>query len=439
VAEKQGARNLVLKTLTPLWTGGMDGVTDRLHETGFTGSLRWWYEVIVRGWGGRACDPFEHECESGRVCDACAQFGATGLRRKFCLRVEGGDRLNYNGLLNIRPRGSAQKRGWYLGAGITGAVQCQIIPLDKDFNLNHVLIPLKLASGWGGIGAKTQSGYGVVAVSAADDGNINPDLNALDLPGSNASPTGLPDLREMFFLKVRFEAQNNAWWESAKGIHWVLNPVNEQGKIDQGKQLFHKRVLKEWVVSNVVPLSPVIKDWLRFQSGFIKEQWASRYVFGHIFQEANLCIQCGSNQVRENKNDSEKRGKPYFCPRCKSPKKIGQVYQTSGRLKTNVFISNAYKKGDTWEIRLWGWLPKEQDYLPSTFNRDDFLNRLKEAFSPGGAFWSSGYLGGVSCREIIWREFNSERDSFRREEDVKVFLQSLLDGKEKNEEVNEQA
>lgn len=40
-----------LKTLTPLWTGGADGKSDRLHATGIIGSLRWWYEVVVRELG----------------------------------------------------------------------------------------------------------------------------------------------------------------------------------------------------------------------------------------------------------------------------------------------------------------------------------------------------------------------------------------------------
>ena len=44
-------------TLTPLWTGGVDGTMDRIHETGILGSLRWWYESIVRGLGGSACNP----------------------------------------------------------------------------------------------------------------------------------------------------------------------------------------------------------------------------------------------------------------------------------------------------------------------------------------------------------------------------------------------
>ena len=43
-----------LKTLTPLWTGGVDKTCDRLHETGLIGSLRWWYEALVRGLGGYA-------------------------------------------------------------------------------------------------------------------------------------------------------------------------------------------------------------------------------------------------------------------------------------------------------------------------------------------------------------------------------------------------
>ncbi len=51
-----------LSTLTPIWTGGADGRSDRLHVTGIMGSLRWWYEVMVRSVGGNACDPGTHSC-----------------------------------------------------------------------------------------------------------------------------------------------------------------------------------------------------------------------------------------------------------------------------------------------------------------------------------------------------------------------------------------
>jgi CRISPR-associated protein Cmr1 len=81
---------IILKTLTPLWTGGVDGTCDCLHETGLIGSLRWWYEALVRGLGGYACDPTsEDRCpdKDGRHCVACELFGCTGWARKFRLRT----------------------------------------------------------------------------------------------------------------------------------------------------------------------------------------------------------------------------------------------------------------------------------------------------------------------------------------------------------------
>ena len=79
-----------LKTLTPLWTGGVDQQCDRLHETGLIGSIRWWYEALIRGLDGSACDPTSQDrCpdDSGKRCVACQLFGCTGWSRRFRLRV----------------------------------------------------------------------------------------------------------------------------------------------------------------------------------------------------------------------------------------------------------------------------------------------------------------------------------------------------------------
>jgi CRISPR-associated protein Cmr1 len=81
---------ITIQTLTPLWTGGVDQTTDRLHETGLLGSLRWWYEALARGLGGYACDPTsEDRCpdKDGKHCAACELFGCTGWARKFRLIV----------------------------------------------------------------------------------------------------------------------------------------------------------------------------------------------------------------------------------------------------------------------------------------------------------------------------------------------------------------
>ena len=95
-----------IKTLTPLWTGGVDaGKVDRIHETSILGSLRWWFEVFVRGMGGMVNDPTQDErsgfdqeeyeqskAKDERVrlretglCDASQIFGATGWRQQFPL------------------------------------------------------------------------------------------------------------------------------------------------------------------------------------------------------------------------------------------------------------------------------------------------------------------------------------------------------------------
>ncbi len=103
---------LKVKTLTPLWTGGVDGICDQIHETGIIGSMRWWYEAIVRGLGGYACDPtskdkeercsldykkFQKALDSGKttqkaldeqICPVCQLFGCTGWSRKFRVDID---------------------------------------------------------------------------------------------------------------------------------------------------------------------------------------------------------------------------------------------------------------------------------------------------------------------------------------------------------------
>ena len=103
---------LEIRTLTPIWTGDADGKCTEIKETGIIGSMRWWYEAIVRGMGGYACDPtssdsckfdtdrYENALENGKnienalavglkkVCPACRLFGCTGWRRRFRAEIE---------------------------------------------------------------------------------------------------------------------------------------------------------------------------------------------------------------------------------------------------------------------------------------------------------------------------------------------------------------
>lgn len=42
---------------TPLWSADATRQAHRVECTGLVGSLRTWYEALVRGVGGWACDP----------------------------------------------------------------------------------------------------------------------------------------------------------------------------------------------------------------------------------------------------------------------------------------------------------------------------------------------------------------------------------------------
>lgn len=97
------SKTWTLQALTDIWTGDADGRPDRLITTGLLGSIRWWFEVLVRGLGGRACDPtsdvrcpdshVKDPTKPGHHCVVCELFGCTGWARKFrfaVLKLENG-------------------------------------------------------------------------------------------------------------------------------------------------------------------------------------------------------------------------------------------------------------------------------------------------------------------------------------------------------------
>lgn len=97
-------RVYTIKALTDIWTGDADGKGERLITTGLLGSIRWWFEVLVRGLGGSACDPsledrknyprssrcpaqVNERTKDGHHCVVCELFGCTGWARKFRFQV----------------------------------------------------------------------------------------------------------------------------------------------------------------------------------------------------------------------------------------------------------------------------------------------------------------------------------------------------------------
>lgn len=189
-----------LKTLTPLWTGGVDGKSDRLHATSIIGSLRWWYEAVVRGLGGYVSDPtsekaaersefdtkaYEQAKRNGlsqaeaiqagikTLCPVAYLFGATGWARLFQLQVLNAPTTPLHFRTSIRMNQSWLKRVF---GGDTqnidhlavpyGDLQLRIVSrgYDTTFAIEQVRLAIQIATEYGGIGARLQHGFGQIAL-----------------------------------------------------------------------------------------------------------------------------------------------------------------------------------------------------------------------------------------------------------------------------------
>lgn len=429
---------LKLTCLTPLWTGDIDSRSNVLQLTGFIGSLRWWTETILRAMDIFACDPTEDSrCPQKRgnsrtdeFCCSCLIFGATGLRRLFRADIEGGNRIFTGGALNIKPDG--RTHGWYLGNGIVGNISFKIIPLDNAFDENLILIPLLIASKWAGIGAKTQHGYGVIKIEDLTEINFGKfqeaikkikdqtRLSILKIGLRNDTSSGFPNLKEMFFAKVQFEVSNNEWWKEVDGIKKDTTRKYE-GYINDQRMI-------SWVNSASVPVAPAIKNWIRYLNGknlwqggnSIQNRQIENWLFGTTERVCSICYE----KVGKDRNDHQK----FWCYSCRKSLTPEKTFE---RLSSKINISCAYKvNNNKWEIRIWGWLPK--DNYPEGFNRERFLNQLKQALTGNRGSLSvpwSQLLGSQTLNHnlTVWREYNSSRDTIKpNESDITNFMQSLI-------------
>ena len=112
----------------------------RLIQTGLLGSIRWWFEVVVRGLGGGACDPNKSVCKDTKHCVACEFFGCTGWARKFRFQV-----LDENG--SIKESQIKKDDNFKL----------QFIPLRpvKDEEWALLDLTLRIISNYAALGGKT--------------------------------------------------------------------------------------------------------------------------------------------------------------------------------------------------------------------------------------------------------------------------------------------
>lgn len=300
----------LLKTKTPIWTGGVEGVCDTIHETGIIGSLRWWYEVILRGLGVFACDPTEADdlgwtrCPVGdkgneKHCNACDLFGMTGLQRKFKINIIKGRPVYQpeDQRIKIKPDNPERHNGWYLGAGRIekeddDGLGLTITPFSAPESTKDTLeVLLCLLSKWGGIGARQQHGYGIFEIFKIIDKKqqeifitqekLNDFIDTLKHPKENEPPKrrtasismALPKLNNFFFAKIKLNRLEDNWQNKIDGVPTI---TNQRKNFDAWHENHTSRIF-----------APSLKNQLRF-AAFTKTN-DQRALFGYSDDNDNKC------------------------------------------------------------------------------------------------------------------------------------------------------
>jgi len=188
-----------IRTLTPIWTGDVERECNKVKETGIIGSLRWWYEALVRGFGGYACDPTsERRCEldqkrfkkairegksiqealDEQICPACQLFGCTGWSRKFRLEVNRTQTRKLFFVTSLQTNQWWLKKIWENQDEVIYGNTC-IKVTAPEIATKRLLAIIWLISKYGGVGAKTHMGFGQIVVEGLDEKGIKKEFKEI--------------------------------------------------------------------------------------------------------------------------------------------------------------------------------------------------------------------------------------------------------------------
>ena len=156
-----------IRTFTPIWTGDVKRESIKFRDTSIIGSLRWWFEAIVRGLGGYACDSVGEEkrkldvekYKKGNkpeelICPVCYVFGTTGWSKRFRLEIDG--ELNRLPFVIVKADERKGHRGWFLGTRESGGLMgtSEVKVYGDSWIKNVLALSLNVSCYWG-VGATT--------------------------------------------------------------------------------------------------------------------------------------------------------------------------------------------------------------------------------------------------------------------------------------------
>ncbi|MBC7107311.1 MAG: type III-B CRISPR module RAMP protein Cmr1 [Methanomassiliicoccales archaeon] len=303
---------VMFKTLTPLWTGDAAGECNGLRETGILGSLRWWYEALVRGLGGYVCDPTDkdqrcdfgkkksgetkdsdqgiHDVIDGSICPACQLFGCTGWARKFRIEVEGGIAVPE---VSVRTR--KKRNGKYLTRKTSGLmssdpIAMRVVPLRKIEEDEWILLnrTLDIIANYGALGARTSQGCGVVSIVESDlpfgGGSVKDVKFRGHKKASSQNLNNFPNMKNFFFFKLKLGFRDVISNLINKEVFWTHASDDK----------FFTRVRgnweKLWQDFSILPIAFHARDALRIS---LSKNGISENVLGKIGMGSKLFVSHG--------------------------------------------------------------------------------------------------------------------------------------------------
>jgi CRISPR-associated protein Cmr1 len=375
--------DITIKTLTPLWTGGIDGKVDRIHETTLLGSLRWWMEALVRRMGGNVCDPTEQKCSvKNGLCEVCKIFGAEGQKRRFRLEVLEIDISNAtiehpikanrtyteNGqqktptwyfpdpTQNSRPQANTPKQGIFI---------LQVQSLHPSFRPDIIGGLIQFIADWSALGARPQMGFGVIRIEGSRI-DTQPLYDWLITTVGNNTSSDLPSLQNIFLAKIQPKNSSPAFTEQ--------DTFNLKYDL---RNCF--RTEKETELN---------KNTAQAQSKS-----------GH----KGLILKKDKQESNVNQDNDEKDLRHFI---------MGTV--ENERMAAKVKISRPYEENGTTVMRVWGWIPEVADVYQNGWDREKVVDMIYQHLSRHYTLQ-------------VWREMNSQRDTVTpNESNAQPFLHSLL-------------
>ena len=311
-----------IKALTPLWTGDTERKCNEIRETGIIGSLRWWYEALIRGLGGNACDPTssdenkkcrldDKQFKREQICPACQLFGCTGWSRKFFLHTEA---LNDSFALFTIAKPSGSKKPYFLGyydssgktykrnGGLLG--EYKLVFYSEEDKLGLIKLLLKIAAEWG-LGAGVQKGFGIVHIEdEVNFSNVELFINR-DFSQEKNSRLPLPRIDQFFFCRIPFKN------ETIPQIRKIVSSSIYKTMDDLKGHLPLNETFESYTY---IPTSPWVRRSLR---GLFNNDVLRHYLMGFVSVKGKLKpihLVCWKHSVVDDRNNKGR----YYCTTCKN-------------------------------------------------------------------------------------------------------------------------